>query len=344
MKFMKLLVPFFAVNIAFALPYAAKNLPKDIKLIEGDIAVSKYEIIEKAATDYKAKNWNNGIVPYTIAPRFANDSRLKSSIARGMKVLSDKTNLRFKKRTYEKDYLEFTSAYDGCWSYVGKQGGKQTLNLARGCQYTYIVAHEILHAAGTQHEQSRPDRDKYVTIHWNNMNKSVWNNFQKVFSARHGAYDYRSVMHYGSYDFSTNGRPTITKKNGTTFKSNRSSLTRGDIAGINSKYPRSNGPSPVVVGFDAKKVNLGLSTSYRRRDKRYGYHLNIIAENNMLNMIKSVKYDLLWSTIKARTVSSINDNFSHTFFSKRKSYSISVTINLVNGKSIKKKYKIRGRR
>ena len=62
--------------------------------------------------------------------------------------------------TTESDYIAITSG-NGCWSYVGRQGGRQALNLQRGspgCVFPGIVEHEMLHALGTWHEQSRPDR------------------------------------------------------------------------------------------------------------------------------------------------------------------------------------------
>ena len=68
--------------------------------------------------------------------------------------------VRVVERTTESDYIAITSG-SGCWSYVGRQGGRQELNLQRGnpgCVFPGIVEHEMLHALGTWHEQSRPDR------------------------------------------------------------------------------------------------------------------------------------------------------------------------------------------
>ena len=63
--------------------------------------------------------------------------------------------------------------------------------------------HELGHAMGFYHEQSRPDRDQYVTIQYSNIRFFKDRNFRK-FSTRwinvYGIpYDYRSIMHYGPY-------------------------------------------------------------------------------------------------------------------------------------------------
>lgn len=73
----------------------------------------------------------------------------------------------------ESDYIRITAGTTGCWSSVGRIGGRQDVNLqVPGC-VTKIgtVIHELMHAVGFFHEQSRYERDEYVTIKWNNIMK-----------------------------------------------------------------------------------------------------------------------------------------------------------------------------
>lgn len=66
----------------------------------------------------------------------------------------------------------------GCWSFVGRIGGPQLLSLMppdrRGpnCLGNEGRAmHEIMHALGIFHEQSRYDRDRFVKVLWENIIK-----------------------------------------------------------------------------------------------------------------------------------------------------------------------------
>ena len=59
-----------------------------------------------------------------------------------------------------------------CSSAIGKQGGRQIIRLAPGCS-RLIPAHEIFHALGRWHEQSRPDRDNFITINMNNIRAGI---------------------------------------------------------------------------------------------------------------------------------------------------------------------------
>lgn len=56
-----------------------------------------------------------------------------------------------------------------CQSFIGKKGGKQLLSLGSGCKNRGHVTHELIHALGFFHEHTRPDRDKFVKILWDNI-------------------------------------------------------------------------------------------------------------------------------------------------------------------------------
>ena len=47
------------------------------------------------------------------------------------------------------------------------------------CLLAGIVMHELMHAAGFWHEQSRADRDDYITINWANIQDGMEFNFLK---------------------------------------------------------------------------------------------------------------------------------------------------------------------
>lgn len=161
----------------------------------------------------KNSHWPNNRIPYVFSS--SSNSALQSAVRQAISEFSQRTCLKFVQRKSERDYIEFFPG-QGCWSYIGRARGRQQISLGKGCESKGVAIHEMMHAIGFWHEQSRTDRDNYVRVLEENIMSGAERNFQKYkvgSSDTYGqAYDKRSVMHYGSYAFSKNGRKTIVSR------------------------------------------------------------------------------------------------------------------------------------
>jgi len=210
---------------------------------QGDIVLTEEQErqlngTERNAITNTAKLWSGATVPYVISSSFSSTER--NVIMGAFAAYHQKTCIKFVARTTQSKYINIIKS-SGCWSYVGTTGGAQSVSIGNGCAYHYIVFHELMHAVGFYHEQSRYDRDTYVTVNYANIRSGRSHNFNKYTSSQVQTlgepYDYASVMHYSKYAFSSNGQPTIqAKDNPSRTLGNRVGPTQIDINKLNKLY------------------------------------------------------------------------------------------------------------
>ncbi len=187
--------------------------------------------------------WKNGVIEYQFDGSLSAAQIDRVNIAINHWNLNTRISLRQRSSAYtasalSSDYLLF-KAGPGCASWVGRQGGEQTVWISDDCGSGSIV-HEIGHALGLLHEHARFDRDNHIEVLLPNVEAGKLANFARISDSVRllGEYDYDSVMHYGSHFFSGTGEPTLLPRNGVAANriGQRQSLSTGDIRAINEIY------------------------------------------------------------------------------------------------------------
>lgn len=215
---------------------------------EGDIILGSVAEIEaaalqkgptpRAAAQYlnssgSAPLWTDATIYYNIAAGFPNQQRIVDAI----NDWNTQTPLKVLPRTGQPNYVQFVVSPEGfCQSFIGMVGGQQTIELGSGCPKAAIV-HEIGHAFGFMHEQSRQDRNRWLTVLYENVDTSSYLQFEQRTSSRDlSYYDYGSIMHYSNSGFSLDGNADLeTVPQGIPI-GQRNGLSAGDIDAISRIY------------------------------------------------------------------------------------------------------------
>lgn len=219
-----------------------ENLGMEDTLLEGDI--NKFSYNDYTAVGGSDKRWPGGEIPYVISSSF--DNNYRAIIAKAMDGLHAGTCITFIPVTAQdipnvNNYIHIIGG-NGCSAIVGKTGIKaQRVTLGKGCKRVGVVQHELLHAVGLWHEQSRPDRDGYISINYQNIMAGTQDNFRKMKLENFPEpllkkpYDYGSIMHYGKYGFSKNNKPVLVTPNGQRI-GQRNGASQMDLKKVNAWY------------------------------------------------------------------------------------------------------------
>ncbi|KFQ42025.1 Meprin A subunit beta, partial [Nestor notabilis] len=182
-----------------------------LNLFEGDIKLNR------ARNSIIGDNYRwPHVIPYVLDDSL--EMNAKALILKAFEQYRLKTCIDFKPWEGEKNYIHVFKG-SGCWSSVGNlQEGLQEISIGAGCDRIATIQHEFLHALGFWHEQSRSDRDDYVSIIWErdpcfSFRALVEHNFNKyddkTSDSLNVPYDYTSVMHYSQNAFRNGTEPTI---------------------------------------------------------------------------------------------------------------------------------------
>lgn len=306
---------------------ASYRIAGELAIAEGDIVIGSAEEMENplrravVLARGTGSRWKSGTVYYTIDPGIS--SELKQKILGAIAHYKEKTSaVKFVARGSQADYLTFTPApaSDLCASPIGKYSGQQFIYLGELCSMGNAI-HEIGHTLGLYHEQSREDRDKYIDVHFENIDSESAENFDRVyFQAQDlSTYNFGSIMHYGPFAFSKNGNPTITKKDGTTESfGQRAGLNAGDIASIGKLYSSAfiEAPSELQV------VSVGSSS----------LTLEFVDNSSNENGFK-LQYWTGTNSNSYRTISLSSTKYNHTKLSSNTLYNYRVYAYHSNGTS-----------
>ncbi len=243
------------------------EIVEGVVVVEGDIVIGTVEQVDEmfATGDltFRGVGRDSRLWNMPVKYSFANsvDDELRADIELALDRLVDESVAKI---SFEEcsglcagSHLKFKVPSDGgCSSPVGRVPWPaiNKIRIGEGCGVGSIM-HEVMHSLGVHHEQSRCDRDQFVTIHEDAIIKGRQSNFKRKCAGNtdYGDYDYASIMHYPDWAFGRDGMNTITALDPAAqdVMGNRSGLSLGDRIVLTSLYghasvggtPPGNGPT-----------------------------------------------------------------------------------------------------
>lgn len=188
-------------------------------------------------------------VPYMKSEEFTQNPTKMECLVNAISSFNKYTCIRYEplaedESADEVDHAHFMVNQSMCYSSVGRQGGRQDISIGDGCERVGTCIHEMMHTIGFIHEQSRPDRDKYIRVFYDRIKQGLEHNFEKytvrevkTLPSNKEFYDYDSVLHYNNHAFSKDYRDTIESRDNPDRRfGQRESFSKHDIKQINELY------------------------------------------------------------------------------------------------------------
>lgn len=200
---------------------------------------------------WKYGNWPNARVPYTLDPNFDNNQR--AEVAQAFENYHSKTCVRFvPKQATDNDYVTILRDDNTCGvAEICRKGGAQYAKFGGQCISSGTMSHELGHTLCFMHEQSRPDRDTYISWDTNVYGCTV----QEKLSANDWTtldllYDYVSLQHYEGECYNGCIKPKIP---GVTKCGSGGDLSVLDVEKVNAYYDC--GGKSSAIGKDFVPLN-----------------------------------------------------------------------------------------
>lgn len=156
--------------------------------------------------------WKDGIVPYYLTGNFSDAD--VADIRRAMARWEGVCGVLFFEVMPRSDAYMIKRITSNEWTSSIGENNIQNAMLFDGATPRYgHILHELGHCIGLLHEHQRPDRDKYLTVVWDNIWPEARVNFDTrdnpLYEEESLDYDYGSILHYFENAYSINGAPTI---------------------------------------------------------------------------------------------------------------------------------------
>lgn len=195
-----------------------------------------YNAVENNRWVWKKDNAGVTIVPYFIDPKFNEVSQqmIKEVFKMFQQKMSDscplmfiKENILFARDGYYGKLIIRLSNSSSCYNH-GTWSGQTSLRKTpvtilmshMSCQkennWETLFVHELFHAFGITHTQRRPDRDSYVHVLTNNIQRRGQVQYEKCEACKIPPgipYDCNSIMHYDVTTFAIGNKKTMVSVN-----------------------------------------------------------------------------------------------------------------------------------